>query len=276
MLRVRPIHFTSRMADYRKLLTGLGLSVSVDNDGYTEFDAGSGRMAIHLAESGAADDGTTALGFEIRDLDEFIRRTNEAGTTAKVYEAGHGTAAKITAADGLVFLCDPVPANTFPEAGQGAAPGASPDALHNPGTGPDTLHNPETAPDALHNPETAPDPALSVLPLWMTPDVDGARKVLDNIGAKPRIIADAGTWVDHRAKNGGLVAAHQDAEVEVLMAFEYDGALETLQSRLADVSIEATIIDENYGKSLRLPDPDGGEIWVNQKQSDLHGYTRAE
>ncbi|GAB3272129.1 VOC family protein [Arthrobacter pigmenti] len=238
MLRVRPIHFTSRMADYRKLLTGLGLSVSVDNDGYTEFDAGSGRMAIHAAEAGAADDGTTALGFEIRDLDEFIRRTNAAGTKAEVFEAGHGTAARIAADDGVVFLCDPAPESTTPEA--------------------------------------APDPDLSVLPLWMTPDVNSARKILGDIGARPRIIADAGTWVDYSARNGGLVAAHQDGTTEILLAFEYDGALETLQDRLAGTGIEATIIDENYGKSLRLPDPDGGEIWVNQKQSDLHGYTRAE
>lgn len=238
MLRVRPIHFTSRMADYRKLLTGLGLSVSVDNDGYTEFDAGSGRMAIHVAEAGAADDGTTALSFEVRDLDEFIRRTNDAGTKAEVHEAGHGTAARIAADDGLVFLCDPAIENASPEA--------------------------------------TPDPALSVLPLWMTPDVNGARKVLGDIGARPRIIADAGTWVDYSARNGGLVAAHEDADTAVVLAFEYDGALEILKDRLSAAGIEATIIDENYGKSLRLPDPDGGEIWVNRKLADLHGYTRAE
>lgn len=238
MLRVRPIHFTSRMAEYRKLLTGLGLTVATDNNGYTEFDAGSGRIAIHSADPGSAEDGTTSLGFEIRDLDEFIRRTKEAGTTAEVYEAGHGTAARIAAGDGLVFLCDPAPEDTTPD-----------------GT---------------------VDPDLSVLPLWMTPDVDGARKVLGGIGARPRIIADAGTWADYSAKNGGLIAAHYDEKVHVLMAFEYNGALETLQNRLAEAGINAAIIDENYGRSLRLPNPDGGEIWVNRKQLDLHGYTRAE
>ncbi len=61
------------------------------------------------------------------------------------------------------------------------------------------------------------------------------------------------------------------------LSFEYDGELETLQGRLTAWDIDAKIIDENLGRSLRLPNPDGGEeIWINQKQTDLHGYTRPE
>ena len=33
------------------------------------------------------------------------------------------------------------------------------------------------------------------------------------------------------------------------------------------------LIYENYGRSMRLPNPDGGEIRVKQRQEDLNDYT---
>lgn len=252
MLRVRPIHYTSRMDSFKSLLTTLGLTIAADHDSWVEFDAGSGRLGLHWAEPGSPEDGTSSLGFEVRDLDEFTRRTVEAGTTAEIYEAGHGTAARITAEDGMVFLADTAPAD---------ASDASDVSDASAGTG------------GSGN----PDPALSVMPLWMTPGVGSARKALGDIGARPRIISDSGTWADFTAKNGGLAAVHHGEAPGVVLSFEYDGELEVLQRRLAASDLDAKIIDENYGRSLRLPNPDGGEeIWVNQKQADLHGYTRAE
>lgn len=262
MLRVRPIHYTSRMDSFKSLFTALGLTIAADHDSWVEFDAGSGRLGLHWAEPGSAEDGTSSLGFEVRDLDEFIRRTVEAGTTVEIHEAGHGTAARITAGDGTVFLADAAGHASEAANGTGASASASAsDSDTGAGTG---------APGD-------PDPALSVLPLWMTPDVGSARKVLGDIGARPRIVSDSGAWADFTAKNGGLVAVHHGENPGVGLSFEYDGELEVLQRRLAGSDIDAKIIDENFGRSLRLPNPDGrDEIWVNQKQSDLHGYTRAE
>src|SRR6476469_7438993 len=92
MLRVRPIHYTSRMDQWGQLLSALGMVRTVDDGDWQEFDAGSGRLALHRvaggsaasgpgAEAGAqgALDGRTDFGVEVGDLAEFARRTNLAG-----------------------------------------------------------------------------------------------------------------------------------------------------------------------------------------------------
>src|SRR5688500_8351761 len=116
MLRVRPIHFTTRLDEWERLLTGLGMVKTVDEPTWREFDAGSGRLALHFADQSSAEDGTTSLGVEVGDLNEFARRTTEAGpaestpaggTTAELIEANHGPSCLITAADGFSFLADP-------------------------------------------------------------------------------------------------------------------------------------------------------------------------
>ncbi|MBB5787673.1 hypothetical protein [Jiangella mangrovi] len=142
-----------------------------------------------------------------------------------------------------------------------------------------------TGPDGLRlhvdeRPDTAPvpgaDPALSALPLWYTPDVPGAAGVLDRLGLTVRIAAHSGTWVDFTAPGGGLVAAHGPEPTGVQLSFEYDGDVRALAERLVRHGLGATVVDENYGLTVRLPDPDGGrDIYVNQTQSDLHGFRRA-
>ena len=93
MLRVRPVHFTSRMEPWERLLTALGMVKTVDDGAWQEFDAGSGRLALQHTQAGTADDGTTSFGVEVGDLEEFARRTNLAGggtgtTPAELVAAG--------------------------------------------------------------------------------------------------------------------------------------------------------------------------------------------
>ena len=47
MLRVRPIHFTSRVDPWDRLLTDLGMVKSTDEGSWREYDAGAGRLALH-------------------------------------------------------------------------------------------------------------------------------------------------------------------------------------------------------------------------------------
>ena len=63
MLRVRPLHFTSRMDSWDRLLTALGMVRTEDDAGWQVFDAGSGRLALHAVPEGAQD-GSTALAVE--------------------------------------------------------------------------------------------------------------------------------------------------------------------------------------------------------------------
>jgi hypothetical protein len=108
MLRVRPIVFTSRPEDHASLLTALGLACTENHGDWLVFDSGDGKVGLHRAAAGSAEDGTVQLGFEIRDRGIFVRRTLADGTLAELLEAGRGPAARVTAPDGFSFLADPV------------------------------------------------------------------------------------------------------------------------------------------------------------------------
>ncbi|MHC6219158.1 hypothetical protein [Arthrobacter sp. MMS24-S77] len=119
MLRVRPVQFTSDVAAWKHLLVALGLVCVEDHGDWVEFDAGSGRVALHRA---SADGGATVFGVEVGDLAEFARRTAADGTRAELFDADHGQAVRVTARDGFTFLADKAASRTTsPEADPGLA-----------------------------------------------------------------------------------------------------------------------------------------------------------
>lgn len=252
MLRVRPIHFTSRLDEWERLLTSLGMVKTVDEPTWREFDAGSGRLALHFAEQGSAEDGTTSLGVEVGDLKEFARRTKEAGaaesttaggTTAELIEADHGPSCRITAADGFTFLADPAT-----RASDGSW-GGSPEA----------------------------DPGLAVVGVWFAEDAVAAAQTLRNIGALPRPVPGAGTADTDTAeseafaaKNGGILMVGAGSGTgSAGLGFEYAGALEALRERLEEAGHEAAVIEEALIPTLHVanPDADGAAahppLWIS-------------
>ena len=99
MLRVRPLHYTSNIGSWERLLTALGLVLAEGDGGFRVYDAGAGRLALHEVPAGAAEDGTTALAVEVGDLAEFGRRTNlaaqdEGTTPAELVTESHGEACR--------------------------------------------------------------------------------------------------------------------------------------------------------------------------------------
>lgn len=237
MLRVAPILFTDHPADWTRLLAALGLVRTVDTGGWREFDSVSGRVRLHAADA-THPSGTTQLAFEVGDLDEFARRTRQAGTAVVLSEERHGRTATITGDDGLSF----------------------------------TATVEATRPEPAHA-----DPAQRVLALWMTPDPGGSAATLRAIGARPEIASDSGGWVQFRAKNGGLVATHSGTGPAAVPGFQYDGDVRPLLGRLLAAGLAAELVDESYGRTLRLPHPDGSEdLWVNEVQQDLYGYHRVD
>lgn len=119
-----------------------------------------------------------------------------------------------------------------------------------------------------------PDPRLFVLPLWMTDAIERSAAALEAVGATRRISSETGQWVD-LTLDDGLVAVH-DGSLDVVLSFEYNGDVDELAGRLADAGVEARVIDEAYGRSLRVDDPDGGtELWVNERMTDLYGYRKS-
>ncbi|WP_051479231.1 hypothetical protein [Arthrobacter sp. H5] len=229
MLRVRPIVFTPNIDEFAALFAALGLDLANDDDGWLVFDAGSGRVALHVAEAPSVE-----LGLEVGDVHEFVRRTVEAGTAAEALDTNDGRTAHVQGSGGMVFTA---------HLGQRG--------ISNAGA----------------------DPALAVMPLWYVTDAAAGVKVFTDMGARKRLSSDSGNWTDFTAKNGGLLAVHAAGETGIELAFEYNGNVEAVQQRLRQAGIWAVLIDENCGRSLRLPNPDGKDIWVNERQQDLYGYT---
>ncbi len=219
MLRVRPVLYTSKPAEYSQLLLALGLWRVQDAGEWQVFDSGNGKVGLHGIPPGGQD-GTAALGFEIRDAPIFVRRTIADGTHAELVESRHGPTARVTAPDGFTFLADPVvdaPA---------APPAASP---------------------------------LTVVQLWSTPDVGAASKVLADIGAKP-VAGRPDAPTPFRAKNGGLTAARPGGLSGVELGFKYDGDLAALAARLTAAGVPASLdgdvveVQNPHGGTLRIVD----------------------
>ena len=236
MLRVRPIHFTSHLEQWSRLLTVLGMVKTVDDGEWQEFDAGSGRLALRGTDPGSARDGTTVFGVEVGDLDEFARRTNEAALEAEgaagaqrpdaaaddamaaLVDADQGRTCRIRARDGFSFFADR------------AAHGAN-------------------CADA--------DPALSVVAVWFTEDTAGAASTLLSIGARPRPVPDNDETADFNAKNGGVLMVRPGAAPgRAGLGFEYSGDLDALRERIESAGWDIAATEEAFGRTLQVPSPD--------------------
>jgi len=255
MLRVRPIHYTSRMDQWEGLLSALGMVRTVDDGDWQEFDAGSGRLALHrvaavtagadagdgAVQDGTALDGRTDFGVEVGDLAEFARRTNLAGAEdgtapAELVSARHGDTCRITGEDGFAFFAD----------------------------------------KAAHGAQCAEaDPALAVVEVWFTPDAAAAAQTLRNMGARLRPAPDDDETADFTAKNGGvLMVRPASGAARTGLGFEYTGDLAGLRDRLAAAGHRVSLTEEAFGRTLHVANPDaadlpgnphGAMLWISHK-----------
>ena len=247
MLRVRPLHFTSRPESWDRLLNALGMVLTEGDGGLRVFDSGGGRLALQEVPEGAAEDGTTALAVEVGDLAEFARRTNLAaeddGTKpAELVTEDHVEACRITAPDGFSFLAD----------------------------------------KAAHGAQCADaDPALAVVGVWFTQDPAAASRTLQQVGARPRPVPDQDDTADFAAKNGGILMVRPASGTPRSgLGFEYDGGLEPLRERLASAGFQATVTEEAFARTLHVANPDAGSgaavhvpatLWISQRRGDGAG-----
>ncbi|HLS15859.1 MAG TPA: hypothetical protein VK095_15230 [Beutenbergiaceae bacterium] len=254
MIMTRPVRFTTNMAPLRTMFQALGGQCLADYGSWVVYGFDGGRIALHAADEHFPG-GVTTFGFETDDLAALAARSAQAapaGVHIAAEETQHGVAAVVRGVDGTVFtvdsLTEPVTTTDRPEAAEPAGMSAG----------------------------------VLVAPLWFTHDTATAVDTLTALGAQPRIGSTDGGWTDLRT-DSGLVAVHTAASAETVspateasvgLSFEHTGNIDHLLGPLQDAGIEATIIDESYGRSLRMPDPDrpGEQIWINEQQQDLYGY----
>lgn len=114
---------------------------------------------------------------------------------------------------------------------------------------------------------------IAVQPLWFQEDLAEPQAILEALGFRAGIVADRGGWVEMLC-DGGVVGLHE-GEPRIGLSFEARGDLDALAARLQDAGFAASVIDEAFARTIRIPNPDGGdEVWINGVQEDLHGYHR--
>ncbi len=117
---------------------------------------------------------------------------------------------------------------------------------------------------------------LNIGTIWFQDDYEEPQAIFELLGLRETIASDRGTWHVFSADGGGIAQIHEGTAPRQDLSFEYDGEVNDLAFQLEEAGIEASVTDEAYGRALRIPTPGGGELWINQKQTDFYGYQNLE
>lgn len=118
---------------------------------------------------------------------------------------------------------------------------------------------------------------IAVQPIWFQTDLDEPRRILEALGLQAKIVSNRGGWVELVADGGGFLGLHHGDKPHIGLSFLASGDLDAHAARLREAGFDPAIIDEAFGRTIRLPDPDGGEdVWINGVQDDLYGYQRTD
>ena len=113
---------------------------------------------------------------------------------------------------------------------------------------------------------------MRVLPIRYCADVEASTRFYRALGLELGAATRPGSWVELPAA-AGILALHTSAEHAGAceLAFEADEPLEAVAGRLVDAGYEPEpIVDESYGRSLRVRDPDGAYVQVNENDRTLY------
>jgi catechol 2,3-dioxygenase-like lactoylglutathione lyase family enzyme len=115
---------------------------------------------------------------------------------------------------------------------------------------------------------------MRVVPIRYSADVATATRFYQTLGLEVGARSRPGTWVELPAASGMLAIhrAEADDAGRCELAFETDEPLAEVAGRLRRAGFQpGPVIDENFGRSLRVCDPDG--VWVQINQHDRELYT---
>jgi catechol 2,3-dioxygenase-like lactoylglutathione lyase family enzyme len=114
---------------------------------------------------------------------------------------------------------------------------------------------------------------LTVLPIRYVTDVDASRRFYAGLGLAFRPELSVDVWAQLSADAGAL-GVH-DAAVSkgrppgtVELGFATDDRLEDVARRLADAGYEFELVDEDFGRSIRVVDPDGVTVQIQEIDPD--------
>jgi catechol 2,3-dioxygenase-like lactoylglutathione lyase family enzyme len=114
------------------------------------------------------------------------------------------------------------------------------------------------------------------MPIRYVADMEASARFYTALGLAAGDGSRSGNWAELGA-SGGMLALHTarssaaDRPGHVELSFEADEPLEAIAGRLASAGFEAeAIVDENFGRSLRVTDPDGVPVQVNEHDRTIY------
>jgi catechol 2,3-dioxygenase-like lactoylglutathione lyase family enzyme len=118
---------------------------------------------------------------------------------------------------------------------------------------------------------------MKVMPIRYVADVEASRRFYAALGLAPDVSSRSGNWSE-LVGGGGILALHtlrqaastpDDSRLE--LCFVTEEPLEALTARLESEGIDhGGIVDENFGRLLRVTDPDGLVIQINEHDAELY------
>ncbi|SFW79170.1 VOC family protein [Amycolatopsis australiensis] len=114
---------------------------------------------------------------------------------------------------------------------------------------------------------------MRVMPIRYTADVEALTRFYRVLGLEAGPVSRPGGWAELPAA-GGMLAVHRSGGADVgrcELAFETGEPLDAVAARLRAAGFEpGPVIDEGYGSSLRVQDPDGVWVQVNVYERELY------
>jgi catechol 2,3-dioxygenase-like lactoylglutathione lyase family enzyme len=118
---------------------------------------------------------------------------------------------------------------------------------------------------------------MILMPIVYVTDMARSRQFYADLGFDPIIVGD--WWSELRAGDGAVLALHRAGDEQLQPGNQVELALATLESlehvsaalHRHNVSIVREITDEGFGRSLRIADPDGLTIQINEHRAALFG-----
>ncbi|MGD0685379.1 MAG: VOC family protein [Streptosporangiaceae bacterium] len=117
---------------------------------------------------------------------------------------------------------------------------------------------------------------MKVMPIRYSAGMAASARFYAALGLLQGDSSRSGNWIE-LSGSGGMLALHaagtsrQDVPGCVELSFETEEPLEDLAARLAAAGfVPEAIVDENFGRSLRVVDPDEVLVQVNENDRDLY------
>ncbi len=114
---------------------------------------------------------------------------------------------------------------------------------------------------------------MKVMPIRYARDVRVSAEFYRALGLEVGSVSRPGGWAELSARAGTLALHVADGtnDGSCELAFEADEPLEAVAARLRSAGFApGDIVDESFGRSLQVPDPDGVVVQVNEHERELY------